>query len=93
MRQTVRYHRPVGSTRSGASEIAVTIEGYAMPGRSCAPADVDGEYENVHVGVQRRQEVVDLVGGDAPDARWTFAVTTRVADDGTVDFTGPYVRA
>jgi hypothetical protein len=76
----------------GAGEIIVTIEGHDLPGLSCAPADADATYQNIHVGVQRRQEVVDLVAGDAPDARWRLAVTTKINDDGTVDFAGPYVH-
>ena len=67
----------------------VTIEGYEMPGRT---AGADGRYRNVHVGVQRRADVVDRVPGDAPDARWSVEVTPRIADDGTVDFGGPYVH-
>ena len=63
-----------------------------MPGRSCAPDDAPDQYENVHVGVQRRRDVIDLVAGDATDATWTFEVTTRIADDGTTDFGGPFVH-
>lgn len=70
----------------------VRIEGHTLPGRTCAPADAPGSYDGVHVGVQRRQEVVDLVPGDAPSASWSFDVTTRVADDGALDFGGPYVH-
>ena len=70
----------------------VRIEAHALPGRTCAPADAPEAYDNVHVGVQRRQEVVDLVPGDADAAVWSFDVTTRVTDDGTLDFGGPYVH-
>lgn len=70
----------------------VRIEGHTLPGRACAPADAPLSYDNVHVGVQRRQEVVELVPGDAPSARWSFDVTTRVADDGGLDVGGPYVH-
>src|SRR6187551_170341 len=85
-RQTVRYGLPVASTPTGSGDISVTIEGYDLPGQASAPHDTDATYENVHVGVQRRKDVVDLVPGDAASARWTFDVTTRIADDGTVDF-------
>jgi hypothetical protein len=70
----------------------VRIEAHALPGRTCAPADAPEAYDNVHVGIQRRQEVVDLVPGDADTAVWSFDVTTRVTDDGTLDFAGPYVH-
>ena len=92
MRQTVGYVRGMGTAPGTAGEITVTIEGYDLPGRHCDPHDTDAVYEDVHVGVQRRKEVVDLVPGDAPSARWTFDVTTKIADDGTLDFGGPYVH-
>ena len=70
----------------------VRIEGHTLPGRVCAPADAPEPYDGVHVGVQRRQEVVELVPGDAPSAAWSFAVTTRVGGDGGLDFGGPYIH-
>ncbi|MGH9037460.1 MAG: DUF5990 family protein [Acidimicrobiia bacterium] len=67
----------------------VLIEGVNLPGRSCG---VGEGYDNVHVGVQCRKEVVDLHPGDAASATWSFEVTVRDVDDGGVDFTGPYVQ-
>ena len=63
-----------------------------MPGRSSAPAGAARRHENVHVGVQCRNEVVDLIPGDAAEARWSFTVPTRYAGDSTTDFGGPYVH-
>jgi len=62
-----------------------------MPGRRCAPAGAGESYENVHVGVQRGREVVDLVPGDAPGATWSVKVTVKHLDDGP-DFAGPFVH-
>jgi len=74
----------------------VRVEGHTLPGRSCAPAGGEPEgYANVHVGVQRRTEVVELVPGDAEEAVWSFEVTTRaVEDDGGlgIDVGGPYAQ-
>jgi hypothetical protein len=47
-----------------------------------------GGREPVHVGVQRRKEVVDLVPGDAAEAVFDFDVDVV---DGP-DFRGPYVH-
>ena len=47
-----------------ADQLTVTIEGFEMPGKSCAPDDAGERYENVHVGVQRKQDPVDLFSGD-----------------------------
>lgn len=62
-----------------------------MPGRNCAPADSDARYKNVHVGVQRGQQVVDLVVGDATGAEWSLGVTIKHVDGG-LDFAGPFVH-
>ena len=69
-----------------AATVLVRIEGVDLPGRRC------GEYDDVHVAVQRKQEPFEQVPGDAPSATWTFEVTTKVAPDGTTDFTGPFVH-
>jgi Family of unknown function (DUF5990) len=45
----------------------------------------------VHVGVQQRKDVVDLVPGDAPTAEWNLTIDT-VAKDGALDFRGPFVH-
>jgi Family of unknown function (DUF5990) len=77
---------------SSSSRLVVTLEGYDLPGRNCAPVDAGERYENVHVGVQRGAEVVELVPGDAEDAKWTFEITVRAGPDGTMDFGGPFVH-
>ncbi len=70
----------------------VRIVGVEMPGRSCADPRPDGlTYDDVHVGMQRRRDVVDLVAGDAPTASWDLTVDT-VTKDGTLDFRGPFVQ-
>jgi hypothetical protein len=60
----------------------VRIAGVNLPGRSW------GGYQNIHVGVQRKAEVVDFVEGDAGEAVWEFEVEHR--PDG--DFRGPEVQ-
>ena len=67
----------------------VVIEGVNLPGRSCGAAE---GYDNVHVGVQRGKEVVELHSGDAASARWGFELVDRDLPDGTVDFGGPFVQ-
>jgi hypothetical protein len=72
--------------------VLVEIRGRDLPGRT-----FEG-HGNVHVGVQRKRskrdtgksaEVVDLVPGDAPRARWEIIVDVSVDLD---DFRGPYVE-
>ena len=68
------------------------IVGTDLPGRDWCDRRPDGlQYDNVHVGVQRRQEVVDPVPSDASIATWDLTIDT-VPKDGAVDFRGPYVH-
>jgi len=72
--------------------VDIRIVGVELPGRTCADPRPGGlEYANVHVGVQRRKDVVDLVPGDAPDAEWNLTVDT-VTKDGALDQRGPFVH-
>ncbi len=56
-----------------------------MPGRRF------GEYENVHVGVQCRSDVVDWTPGDAARAEFEFEIELVHKPEG-FDFRGPYVH-
>ena len=48
--------------------------------------------EQVHVGVQRKREVVDLVSGDAAEACWELDIEVAPGRDGALDFRGPWVH-
>lgn len=48
-------------------------------------------WNNVHVGLQRRAEVVDRFPADAESATWEFEVDSREID-GLLDVGGPYVH-
>lgn len=77
---------------SDRTSIRVEIEGRDLPGRRCGP-DLDGRpCKNVHVGLARGSETVDLVPGDANRARWTFDVRVRRTEDGALDFGGPFIH-
>ncbi|MCX5064687.1 DUF5990 family protein [Micromonospora lupini] len=69
----------------------VRIEGSDLPGRR-GGADADAlRLGNVHVGVQRRTEVIDRVPADAVAATWTVEVSSREID-GVLDVGGPFVH-
>jgi hypothetical protein len=71
--------------------VRIRIEGSDLPGRRAgAEADVL-RLGNVHVGVQRKAEVVDRVRSDAPGATWEFEVAVREVD-GLLDVGGPWVH-
>jgi Family of unknown function (DUF5990) len=64
------------------------IIGTDLPGMKCAPGATPADaYGNVHVGVQRGRDVVDLVRGDAVRAVFELDV-----DVGAGRFRGPYVH-
>ncbi len=69
----------------------IRIEGSDLPGRR--PGGEAGALRlgNVHVGVQRKAEVVDRVPADAPAATWSFEVAVREVD-GLLDVGGPFVH-
>jgi uncharacterized protein DUF5990 len=72
--------------------VKVRILGSNLPGRTFGDPRPGGQrYENVHVGIQRRAEVVDLVPGDDGSATWDLEMTV-VEKDGAVDVRGPYVQ-
>lgn len=49
-----------------------------------------GEHTNVHVGVQRRSEVIEVTPGDAASVVFTVPVTVVGTDP--YDFHGPFVQ-
>jgi hypothetical protein len=67
----------------------IRIEGGDLPGRR--PGGEALRRDNVHVGVQRRTEVIDRFPADAQSASWEFDVTSREIDD-LLDVGGPYVH-
>lgn len=69
-----------------ATEIRLRVEGHRLPGLRWACHD------RVHVGLQCRRDPVSLVPGDAGEAVFTLTFRLLTADDGTLDFRGPYVQ-
>ncbi|GGS18627.1 MULTISPECIES: DUF5990 family protein [Streptomyces] len=72
----------------------IHIEASALPGRACGPDSDFPGYENIHVGVQRKDRPGELLGlhpGDAPSASWVLDCTATVTEDG-VEVSGPYVQ-
>jgi hypothetical protein len=74
--------------------VQIRIEATELPGRACSPAPDFPGYENVHVGVQRKDrpsELLDLHPGDAPSAVWTLDSRTVPTATG-VAFAGRYIQ-
>jgi hypothetical protein len=54
------------------------IVGSNLSGVSCGPAPTElGEYQSIHVGVQRGDEAVDLVRGDQSQAVFELDVEIK----------------
>ena len=64
----------------------VKIVGERLPGRTFE------DHGNVHVGVQRGDEVVQVQPGDAASVKFTFGIVLRELDDGGIDFRSPFVH-
>jgi hypothetical protein len=74
--------------------VQLRIVGSDLPGLACGPSRNFPGYENIHVGVQRRNrpgELLGLVGGDAASARWDLDCDVVDTAAG-VDVKGPYVQ-
>ena len=68
------------------SPVRLRIVGSNLPGRQFAC------YDAVHVGIQRRAEVIDVVPGDAAEAAFDLTVDVLADDGGRLDFRGPHVH-
>jgi hypothetical protein len=71
--------------------VRIRIEGSDLPGRRGGSEADALRRNNVHLGVQRRAEVVDWCAADAESAMWEFEVDSREID-GLLDVGGPYVH-
>lgn len=69
----------------------IRIEGSDLPGRHAGATADALRLGNVHVGVQRKAEVVDRVPADASEATWAFEVTSREVNE-LLDVGGPWVH-
>ncbi|MCX4969149.1 DUF5990 family protein [Streptomyces sp. NBC_00654] len=72
----------------------IHIEASDLPGRTCGPDTDFSGFDNIHVGVQRKDRPGELLGphpGDAPSAAWTLDCTATPTEDG-IEITGPYIQ-
>ncbi|AGL18359.1 DUF5990 family protein [Actinoplanes sp. N902-109] len=69
----------------------IRIVGSDLPGRRPGAEADTLRRGNVHVGVQRKQEVVGRFPADADAAVWEFEVTGREVDE-LLDVGGPFVH-
>ena len=75
---------------SPRAAIRMEIHGVDLPGRSCGPRPGGGHYDDIHLGLKRGPDAIELVPGDAPEARWALDVAVRNTPAGR-DFGGPFV--
>jgi len=96
--------RPARRPAPALGTLTVVIEGFDLPGLTCAPEPGGRVHQNIHVALTGpdkdrpalvvpggRWLAIEPVRGDAPSARWEVPVTVRRGADG-LDFTGPFVR-
>jgi hypothetical protein len=71
--------------------VRIRIEGHDLPGARPGAAADALRFGNVHVGVQRKSEVVQRVPVAAASALWEFEISSRDVD-GLLDVGGPWVH-
>ncbi|MFI2782741.1 DUF5990 family protein [Streptomyces sp. ALB3] len=72
----------------------IHIEASELPGRTCAPGTDFAGFDDIHVGVQRKDRPGELFGlhpGDAARASWTLDCSAVPTAEG-VEVSGPYVQ-
>jgi len=69
--------------------LPLRIVGLGLPGRAHPGAH---PRRNVHVGVQRGDEVVGRVPGDAGEAVWDLVLALAPGRDGELEVRGPWVH-
>ncbi|MFI8432751.1 DUF5990 family protein [Streptomyces sp. NPDC079020] len=72
----------------------IHIEASDLPGRTCGPDTDFSGFDNIHVGVQRKDRPGELLGphpGDAPAAAWTLDCTATPTEVG-IEIAGPYIQ-
>lgn len=72
----------------------IHIEASELPGRTCGPDTDFAGFDNIHVGVQRKDRPGELLGmhpGDAAHASWTLDCTAVSTTEG-VEVSGPYIQ-
>jgi hypothetical protein len=84
--------REPGRRAAAGPSVRVEIRGHDLPGITCGPG-LDGRmYENVHVGLARKSETIELRPGDSDCVSWTFEVTVKRTEEGELDYGGPFVH-
>jgi Family of unknown function (DUF5990)/Domain of unknown function (DUF5655) len=96
--------RPARRPAPALGTLTVVIEGFDLPGLTCAPEPGGQVHQNIHVALTgpgkdqpalavpgSRWLAIEPVRGDAPSAHWEVPVTVRRGTDG-FDFSGPFVR-
>jgi hypothetical protein len=73
----------------------VRIEGYDLPGRTCAAGRDFPGARNVHVAVQRKDkpgELLDVQPGDAASVAWDLECEAFADADGTLTLRGRHIQ-
>ena len=75
-----------GASPEPRATITLRIVGHSLPGLDAA------NRHNLHIGVQRAAEAIDLVPANAPTASFTIPVRLETDTESRRDFRGPFVH-
>lgn len=73
-------------------ELTVKLICKDLPGATFDDASKGLHYNNVHVGIQHKEDVIDTVRGDGKSAEFTPVFKVAPIGDGTTNFTGPFAK-
>lgn len=73
-------------------EIRLIGQGAPVPEETAPDTPNAGLHSRLHIGVQRRSEVVDVMPGNVPRVAFRLSVDVISTDDGELDIRGPYVH-
>jgi hypothetical protein len=90
-RRARENQQPAAAAARQLPSLTIEIRATNLPGRSCGPGPESQMYEDIHVGLACRGGTIELVRGDARRAGWTFDVTVRRDETGSLDYGSPFI--
>lgn len=79
-------------TRSSAMEITIKLICKDLPGTEFHDEAKGLHYRNVHLGIQHKEDVIDIVPGDSKTAEFAPVFIVAPIGDGSTNFTGPFAK-
>jgi Family of unknown function (DUF5990) len=73
-------------------ELTIKVLCEDLPGKNFTAAAGGESRHNVYVGIQHKEDVIDIVPGDAKSAEFTAVFKVAEMPGGLTNFTGPFAK-